>query len=124
MNFVSYSFVALFLIVFACRLAFGRRKVERPYVGVLLVSSLVFYGWHVPGYLLILLASAVIGPATSTNRQAFSLALAAVIIHASVPLAAAHDGEQAAREVRFGQKVHAFRELQLGRELSSTACTG
>jgi hypothetical protein len=38
----------------------------------------------------------VIWPATSTNRVAFSLALAAVIIHASVPVAAAHDGEQAA----------------------------
>jgi alginate O-acetyltransferase complex protein AlgI len=59
-NFVSYSFVALFLIVFACRLAFGRRKVERPYVGVLLVSSLVFYGWHVPEYLAVLLLSAVV----------------------------------------------------------------
>jgi alginate O-acetyltransferase complex protein AlgI len=59
-NFVSYSFAALFLIVFACRLTFGRRKVERPYVGVLLVSSLVFYGWHVPHYLAVLLVSAVI----------------------------------------------------------------
>lgn len=60
MNFVSYSFAALFLIVFACRLAFGRRKVERPYVGVLLVSSLVFYGWHVPAYLAVLIVSAVV----------------------------------------------------------------
>jgi alginate O-acetyltransferase complex protein AlgI len=57
-NFVSYSFVVLFLVVFACRLLFGRRKVERPYVAVLLVASLVFYGWHVPVFLLILLLSA------------------------------------------------------------------
>ena len=60
MNFVSYSFAALFLIVFACRLTFGRRKVERPYVAVLLISSLIFYGWHVPAYLAVLVLSAVI----------------------------------------------------------------
>jgi alginate O-acetyltransferase complex protein AlgI len=59
-NFVSYSFAVLFLIVFVCRLTIGRRKVERSYVGVLLVSSLVFYGWHVPAYLSVLLLSAVI----------------------------------------------------------------
>jgi D-alanyl-lipoteichoic acid acyltransferase DltB (MBOAT superfamily) len=59
-NFVSYSFAALFLVVFACRLTFGRRKVEKPYLAVLLVSSLVFYSWHVPGYLVVLLASAIV----------------------------------------------------------------
>jgi D-alanyl-lipoteichoic acid acyltransferase DltB (MBOAT superfamily) len=59
-NFVSYSFAALFLVVFASRLLFGRRKVERPYVAVLLVSSLIFYGWHVPQYLAIILLSAAI----------------------------------------------------------------
>ena len=58
MNFVSYSFAVLFLVVFACRLIFGRRKVERPYVAVLLVASLVFYAWHVPTFLTILLLSA------------------------------------------------------------------
>jgi alginate O-acetyltransferase complex protein AlgI len=57
-NFVSYSFAILFLVVFACRLIFGRRKVERPYVAVLLIASLVFYGWHVPAFLPILLVSA------------------------------------------------------------------
>jgi alginate O-acetyltransferase complex protein AlgI len=59
-NFVSFSFAVLFLIVFACRLIFGRRKVERPYVAVLLAASLVFYGWHVPKYLTILVMSAAI----------------------------------------------------------------
>ena len=58
MNFVSYSFAVLFLIVLVCRLTFGRRKVERPYVAVLLLSSLVFYGWHVPVFLAILVFSA------------------------------------------------------------------
>jgi alginate O-acetyltransferase complex protein AlgI len=56
-NFVSYSFLALFLLALAGRLLFGRRKVERAYVALLLVLSLVFYGWHVPAYLLILLVS-------------------------------------------------------------------
>ena len=58
MNFVSYSFAALFAVVLICRLTIGRRKIESPYVGVLLASSLVFYGWHVPAFLLVLLASA------------------------------------------------------------------
>jgi alginate O-acetyltransferase complex protein AlgI len=57
-NFVSYSFAALFLVVFGCRLIFGRKKVERPYVAVLLISSLIFYAWHVPHYLAVLLLSA------------------------------------------------------------------
>jgi alginate O-acetyltransferase complex protein AlgI len=59
-NFVSYSFAVLFVVVFACRLILGRRKVERPYVAVLLVASLVFYAWHVPKFLVILLVSAAI----------------------------------------------------------------
>jgi alginate O-acetyltransferase complex protein AlgI len=59
-NFVSYSFAALFLVVFLCRVSFGRRKVERPYVAVLLISSLIFYAWHVPAYLAVLLFSAAV----------------------------------------------------------------
>jgi alginate O-acetyltransferase complex protein AlgI len=59
-NFVSASFVVLFLLVFACRLTIGRRKTEGPYVAVLLISSLVFYGWHVPVFLSILLISALV----------------------------------------------------------------
>ncbi len=58
MNFVSWAFVALFLVVFAARLTIGRRKVESPYVAVLLLSSLIFYGWHIPIYLAVLLSSA------------------------------------------------------------------
>lgn len=60
MNFVSYSFAALFAVVFLCRLTLGRRKIERSYVGVLLASSLLFYAWHVPSYLSILVASALV----------------------------------------------------------------
>ena len=58
MNFISWAFVALFLIVVAARLTIGRRKIEAPFVALLTVSSLVFYGWHVPWYLSLLLFSA------------------------------------------------------------------
>ena len=57
MNFVSWAFVALFAGVFVARLTIGRRKIEPGYVAVLLVSSLVFYAWHVPVYLGVLLFS-------------------------------------------------------------------
>ncbi len=60
MNFVSWAFAALFVVAFLARLTVGRRKVESPYVAVLLLSSLVFYGWHVPLYLLVLLGAALV----------------------------------------------------------------
>jgi alginate O-acetyltransferase complex protein AlgI len=47
--------MALFAGVFAARLTIGRRKTEAPYVAVLLLASLVFYAWHIPVYLGILL---------------------------------------------------------------------
>jgi alginate O-acetyltransferase complex protein AlgI len=59
-NFVSYAFAALLLIVCLARLTVGRRKVEPTYVWVLLVASLVFYGWHIPSYLWVLMVSATI----------------------------------------------------------------
>jgi len=60
MNFVSWAFVALFLTAFAARLTIGRRKVESSYLGVLLLASLVFYSWHIPAYLAVLLGSATV----------------------------------------------------------------
>ncbi len=60
MNFVSWAFAALFLVVFAARLTIGRRKIETPYLAVLLVASLVFYGWHVPSYVALLVGSALV----------------------------------------------------------------
>jgi len=57
-SFVSWAFVLLFVAVFAARLTIGRRKIEPAYVAVLLVSSTVFYAWHVPIYILVLLLSA------------------------------------------------------------------
>jgi alginate O-acetyltransferase complex protein AlgI len=57
-SFVSWAFVALFLIVFTARLTIGRRKTEPAFVAILLISSIVFYAWHVPIYILVLLWSA------------------------------------------------------------------
>ena len=58
MNFVSWAFAALFAIVFAARLTIGRRKIEPGFVLVLIVSSALFYAWHIPAYIGILLLSA------------------------------------------------------------------
>ena len=57
MNFVSFSFLALFVIVMAGRLIIGRKKTEPAYVALLLGASLVFYAWHIPAFLAILLVS-------------------------------------------------------------------
>jgi len=57
-NFVSWAFAALFAIVFAARLTIGRRKIEPAFVLVLIVSSALFYAWHIPAYIGILLLSA------------------------------------------------------------------
>ena len=57
MNFISLSFVALFTIVFAGRLVFGRCKTERSFVWFTMVASTVFVMWHVPVYILVMLAS-------------------------------------------------------------------
>jgi alginate O-acetyltransferase complex protein AlgI len=59
-NFVSWAFVALFAIVFAARLTIGRRKVEPAVVVVFIVSSALFYAWHIPAYIGILFLSAAI----------------------------------------------------------------
>jgi alginate O-acetyltransferase complex protein AlgI len=85
MNFVSWAFAALFAIVFAARLTLGRRKTEPPFVALLLASSLIFYAWHVPAYLLVLLASSTVDyvaaraigrldPQARRRRRAFLIA--------------------------------------------------
>ena len=60
MSFVSSAFVVLFVVVLAARLTIGRRKVESAYLAVLLVASIVFYAWHVPVYIFIILVSAAV----------------------------------------------------------------
>src|ERR1700675_3260625 len=57
MNFITWSFVLLFLPVFAGRLLFGQRKIERPFVWLTLFASTIFVMWHVPAYILIMLTS-------------------------------------------------------------------
>lgn len=58
MSFVSSAFIVLFLFVLAARFTIGRRKIEPAYVAILLLASTVFYAWHVPIYLLIIVFSA------------------------------------------------------------------
>jgi len=60
MSFVSFAFVALYAVVIAARLIVGRDKCERSYLGVLLVASLLFYGWHTPVYLALILSSTAV----------------------------------------------------------------
>lgn len=60
MDFISFSFASLFVYVFANRLTIGRRKTELAYVCLLILVSALFYAWHIPSFLLILLSSAVI----------------------------------------------------------------
>ena len=60
MNFVSWSFAALFAVVFFARLTIGTRKIEPAYVAVLMVASAIFYAWHIPVYLGILVFSSAV----------------------------------------------------------------
>ena len=60
MSFVSFAFLFLFLSVLSCRLFFGRTKTEKPYLFVLLCASLLFYGWHIPEYLLVIIVSTIV----------------------------------------------------------------
>ncbi len=57
MNFVSWAFICLLLAVMAARLSVGRTKVEPAFMWVLIASSAIFYSWHVPVYIAILLVS-------------------------------------------------------------------
>jgi alginate O-acetyltransferase complex protein AlgI len=57
MNFVSWPFAVLLLVVMAGRLTIGRRHNEPAFIALLIAAGAVFYAWHVPAYLLILLAS-------------------------------------------------------------------
>ena len=60
MSFISFAFLFLFVLVFASRLLLGRTKTEPAYLIFLLLASIIFYGWHTPMYLLIILVSTVI----------------------------------------------------------------
>ena len=60
MSFVSFAFLFLFLFVLSCRLSFGRTKTETPYLFVLTCASLLFYAWHIPEYLLVIIVSTIV----------------------------------------------------------------
>ena len=60
MSFVSFAFAHLFAAVFGARVLVGRSKTEPVYLVALLCASVVFYAWHIPAYLLIMLLSTVI----------------------------------------------------------------
>ncbi len=55
MSFISFSFLFLFALTLAGRFFLGPTKVEKPYLTLLLIASLVFYGSFIPQYLLLLL---------------------------------------------------------------------
>ncbi len=54
MSFASISFAFLFLVVLLGRLTLGRDKRGSAYFLFLLSASLVFYSWHIPIYLVLL----------------------------------------------------------------------
>jgi alginate O-acetyltransferase complex protein AlgI len=61
MNFISWSFLILLTLVVAVRAWTGGRPArQRFYLGFLLCASLVFYGWTVPYYVLLLLFSTTV----------------------------------------------------------------
>ena len=60
MSFISFSFAILFLIILLLRATIGRNGNEKIYLYSLLFTSLFFYSWHVPIYVLILIISTFI----------------------------------------------------------------
>ena len=57
MSFASFGFAVLLAVVILARLTIGRTKQSPLYLGVLLCASFLFYGWHIPAYALLLIAS-------------------------------------------------------------------
>lgn len=57
---MSFSFALFLSIVLLTRLGVGTTKIETPYVVVLLCGSALFYAWHVPTLLGLLLTSAIV----------------------------------------------------------------
>ncbi len=60
MDFISFSYVGLFSLVMLNRLTIGRRKTEIPFVILLILVSALFYAWHIPSFILILMSSAIV----------------------------------------------------------------
>jgi D-alanyl-lipoteichoic acid acyltransferase DltB (MBOAT superfamily) len=60
MSFVSFSFLFLFAAVLGLRLTIGWRKTGFAYLAALICASTVFYSWHIPIYLGLLLGSTLL----------------------------------------------------------------
>ena len=60
MSFISFAFLGLFAVVLVGRATIGRDKTHPSFVALLIAASVIFYGWHVPVYLAILLTSILI----------------------------------------------------------------
>ncbi len=60
MNFLSYSFVLLFLVAMFMRLTWGREGRNGIYINFLIVLSFVFYSWHIPWHFFLLLYACVV----------------------------------------------------------------
>ncbi len=60
MTFTSLDFAVFFLIVIASRIWIGRTGREPAYLLILLLGSLLFYAWHVPWYLGIMLLTTIV----------------------------------------------------------------
>lgn len=55
MSFLSISFILLLLAAIVLRLTLGRQKTGKLYLYALIVVSFIFYSWHIPSHLFILL---------------------------------------------------------------------
>ena len=75
MFFVSYEFLILLTLILFCRLSYGRNSNNVYFQWTMLGASLIFYGWHVPEHLLIILTSCLVdywaglGLAHTSNRR-------------------------------------------------------
>src|SRR5688572_22544872 len=65
MSFVSFTFALFFAVVLVLRTALDRTAHRAAWIWTLLGASLVFYGWHVPAYVLLLIAFAAVGHAAA-----------------------------------------------------------
>ncbi len=60
MNFVSFSFLFLLAVVLIIRIVSNRFGLRNTYLTALLIASMVFYGWFVPIYLILILFSSAV----------------------------------------------------------------
>jgi alginate O-acetyltransferase complex protein AlgI len=60
MAFVSFSFLCLLAVVLAIRLVCDRYALRNTYLVALLIASMVFYGWFIPIYLVLILFSSAV----------------------------------------------------------------